>query len=107
MGKLTPTAADNVLRLSEAVLSAADAATPWHAFSGRFNLEIAGTFTGAAVVERSFDGGETAIALSSLGAPVQFAGPASEVLEAPEEGVLYRVRCVSLSSGQIRARLSQ
>lgn len=107
MGKLTPTAADNVLRLSEAVLSAADAATPWHAFSGRFNLEIAGTFTGAAVVERSFDGGTTAVPLTSLGAPVQFAGPSSEVLEAPEEGVLYRIRAATLSAGTIQARLSQ
>lgn len=107
MGRITPTAADNVLRLSEATLTAVGQATPWQAFAGRFNLTIAGTFTGAAVVERSFDGGATAIVLSSLGAPVQFAGPASEVIEAPEEGVLYRARCVSLSAGQIQARLSQ
>lgn len=107
MGRRTLTTEDDVLRKSEAILSAAGQETPWQEFSGRFNVSLGGVFTGSAVIERSFDGGASVVPLSSLGAPVQFAVPASEVLEAPEAGVLYRVRCVALSAGSIQARISQ
>lgn len=93
--------------VSAAVLAAAGDATPWRAFSGRFNLHLAGAFDGVAVIERSMDGGATAVICTDRGQPVQFAGPATEPLEASEADVLYRVRCVSLASGAIQARLSQ
>lgn len=107
MGKRTQTAEDDVLRKSEAALTANGQATTWQEFSGRFNLHLAGIFVATVILERSFDGGVTAAPCTNLGAGVSFTGPASEILEAPETGVLYRLRCTAYTSGSVQARLSQ
>lgn len=75
---------------------------------GMFNLSVWGSFTGLALqVERSFDGGATWLPLTRAGVPVVFDGPASEVGEAPEDGVLYRVNVTAIASGTVNARLSR
>ncbi len=107
MGKRTAAAEDDVLRKAEASFTANGQATAWAEFSGRFNLHLAGTFVATVILERSFDGGLTAAPCTSLGTAVSFTGPASEILEAPETGVLYRLRCTAFTSGPVQARLSQ
>lgn len=107
MGRRTSGDQDDVLRKSEAALTANGQATPWQEFSGRFNLHLEGPFVGTVVVDRSFNGGTSFASLTNLGAAVSFTGPASEILEAPEAGVLYRLRCTAFTSGPIQARLSQ
>jgi hypothetical protein len=107
LGKRTASAEDDVLRKSEASFTANGQSTTWQEFSGRFNLHLAGTFVATVILERSFDGGVTAAPCTNLGAAVSFTAPASEILEAPETGVLYRLRCTAFTSGPISARLSQ
>jgi hypothetical protein len=107
MGKLTPTSGDDVNRISAGVLDALDEATPWVAFQGSFNFALWGVFVGTVVVETSFDGGVTAIPGGDSDGPISFSQPVRTVLEAPENGVLYRVRCTSWTSGAINVRLSQ
>lgn len=107
MAKPTPTAQDTANKISAAELTAAGQATPWVPLSGRFNLHLAGEFVATAVIERSMDGGATAVICTDKGLPVTFGGPATEPLEAPENDVLYRVRCIAFTSGAILARLSQ
>ncbi|MFN7400340.1 MAG: hypothetical protein ACK5SX_15085 [Sandaracinobacter sp.] len=108
MGKRTASSEDDVLRKTEATITANGQATPWQEFSGRFNLHLAGTFVATVILERSFDGGATAAPCTRLGAAFSFTGPASEALpDAAEIGVLYRLRCVAFTSGSILARLSQ
>ncbi|MFN3371015.1 MAG: hypothetical protein ACK4Z0_05760 [Sphingomonadaceae bacterium] len=107
MARLTPTAQDNVLTLVEAVLTAPGQSTTPTAFSGRFNVSLWGAFEGTAVLERSFNGGSSWIPCASLGQPVVFDRPFSETIFSSEEGILYRVRVLTLTSGAIQARLSQ
>jgi hypothetical protein len=107
MGKLTSDGQDQANLLAQAELSAANAATPWLAFLGTANLAISGDGVGSVVLERSFDGGVTAIPATNLGATVTFTGPASEIILNREQGVLHRLRAATLSSGSFLARLSQ
>ena len=73
-----------------------------------FNVSTWGTFVGSVVVERSFDAGTTWLPLTAAGVNVStFSGPVSEVLEEPEYGTQYRLRCVSFGSGTINFRISQ
>lgn len=75
---------------------------------GLFNVSVWGSFTGLGLqVERSFDGGTTWLPLTREGVPIVFAAPASEVGEAPEDGVLYRVHVTAIASGTVNARLSR
>jgi hypothetical protein len=107
LGRLSPTSPESAVSVVEADLTAAGQATPWLALAGSFNLTIAGTFVGTAVVERSFDGGTTAVPCTNLGEVVSFSAPATERLTNDERGVLFRARCTAYTSGTIRARLSQ
>lgn len=110
MGKLTPTGQDLANKVvSKALTAAAGAAsvTDWADMAGEFNIEISGNGAGTLVVERSFDGGATAVPLTNLGAVVSFAGPASETIRSREPGVLHRIRCTVLSGGSFAARISQ
>lgn len=110
MGKLTPAAQDLADAKSEQALTAAVGAasyTPWLAFVGTANLAISGNGVGSVILERSFDGGTTAIPATNLGAAVTFTGPASETILNREAGVLHRLRCTAFTSGSFLARLSQ
>lgn len=68
------------------------------------------TFSGTVQVERSFDGGHTYVVCNSGGggALAQFTAgtPVSLSFGEPERGVLYRVNCISYSSGTINYRIS-
>lgn len=75
---------------------------------GPWNLSIWGTFTGLSLrVERSFDNGTTWLPLTNAGASIAYTGAASEVWDAPEDGVLYRINVTAIASGAVNARLSQ
>jgi hypothetical protein len=75
---------------------------------GAWNLAIWGTFTGLSLrFERSFDGGTTWLPLTNSGVSIVYTGAASEVYEAPEDGVLYRVNVLAIASGTVNVRLSQ
>jgi hypothetical protein len=107
MARIEPGGADDFLKKSEAVLAAPGAVTPWESLQGSLNLHVTGAFVGTYVVDRSFDGGATFAACSDRGQVIEFSGPASEVLEAFERNMLFRIRCTALDSGEIVARLSQ
>jgi hypothetical protein len=81
--------------------------TPWFEFLGTANVAVFGAGTGSVVIERSFDGGATAIPLSNLATVVTFAGPASEVIFNREAGVLHRFRRTVATAGTMSVRASQ
>lgn len=63
---------------------------------------LSGTFTGAAQLERSFDGGTTYVPLrDEQGNLVQLAIPGEIKVTETEGGVLYRLNCTALSAGTI------
>jgi hypothetical protein len=99
------------VELARGVLSwstSAAAASPQMELRGAWNLSIWGTFTGLSLrVERSFDGGTTWLPLTNSGVIIAYSGAASEVGEAPEDGVLYRINVTAIASGTVNARLSQ
>lgn len=73
-----------------------------------FNYSISGTFVGTVVLEKSFDGGTTWLqAYDSTGTAISYTAPKNIILEEPEAGVLYRVRCSAYTSGTISYRLSR
>jgi hypothetical protein len=80
--------------------------------------DTAALFTGAGVeysgtvqLERSFDGGATAVVCNAGGGGqlAQYAAgtPVSFVVSEPEAGVCYRFNCIAYTSGTINYRLSQ
>lgn len=81
--------------------------TPWFNFKGLMNLTLGGDFVGEVVLERSFDGGTTAIVCTALGAEVVFKKPCTEVLEEVESGVLYRINFRARTSGSVNWRFSR
>ncbi|CAH2606421.1 conserved protein of unknown function (plasmid) [Rhodovastum atsumiense] len=89
--------------------TAAGAADKSVACSGRFNVSIWGTFVATVVIERSFDGGSTFLPLSTdaYGTAVALTVPCSLVIDEPEAGVIYRLRCTSWTSGSVNWRISQ
>lgn len=74
----------------------------------KVNVSVSGTFVGTAVLERSFDAGTTYIPVLRPGGntAVSYTAPSSEVLEEPEKGVLWRLRCSAYTSGTIDYRIS-
>lgn len=77
-------------------------------FIGYFNVSLWGAFVGTVVLERSFDGGATFLPCSTdtVGDPNSYTAPISIVVNEPEPGVYYRVRCSAYTSGTINYRLS-
>jgi hypothetical protein len=107
MGRPTPTADDQATLVSEGTLSGAGQTTSPTVFTGRFNLAVSGAFVGKVVIDRSFDGGATWVPCTNLGGAVEFEGPASEILQNGERGVLFRARMAAWTSGAAVVRLSQ
>jgi len=97
------------LLVTEGLTSAAGDAstTEWFEFLGTANIAIWGAGVGTVIVERSFDGGTTAIPLTNLGTAVSFTGPASEIIFNREAGVLHRFRRTVATSGTMSVRASQ
>jgi len=106
MGKLSPTAEDRAVSVAEGVLDAPGASRPVRV-NGRTNVSVSGVFTGTLQLERSFDGGDTWIAITAAGAPIEFTGPFSEEIEEAEAGMLYRLNAVALSAGAANWRFSR
>lgn len=101
----------NGVELARGVLSwstSAPATSPRIEMHGAWNLSIWGTFTGLSLrIERSFDDGTTWLPLTNSGLIIAYSGAASEVGEAPEHGVVYRINVTAIASGTVNARLSQ
>jgi hypothetical protein len=74
---------------------------------GDFNFSLWGTFAATCELDRSFDSGTTWIQLTAIGSPFSWTAPATEVLNEPESGILYRVNCTAVSSGTVNYRVSQ
>lgn len=80
----------------------------WVKFRHGFNVSVWGTFSAAVVLERSFDGGTTALPYTySNGTPLSWSAPFSTPFEEPEPEVWYRLRCSNYISGTVSWRLSQ
>lgn len=62
--------------------------TPWVQVTGYYNIELSGTWTGSAVLERSFDEGVTAVAIAKdiTGAANSFTTNTSLSVFEPESG---------------------
>ncbi len=79
------------------------------AVAGRFNINLSGFGTATVKVERSFDAGSTwhVASRDAAGTEASYTANASLVADEPETGVLYRLNCMSFSSGPIAYRISQ
>lgn len=108
MGKRTPAADENVVALAARTITANGQATDWTPFRGRFNFSVGGVFTGTLALERSFDGGASAlpVARDAAGTPATFSAPVSLELGEIEADVLWRVRATAWTSGAAAVRLS-
>lgn len=109
MGSLTPDGADLAERVVQAQLGTVGAVTAPLRFTGRANIACwaTGGATGAVVVERSFDGDQTWLTLTNLGAQVNLPAGGSETIWCQEAGVSYRLRRVSGTGTGLFARISQ
>lgn len=106
MGKLTPAGPDLANIAVEAVLAANGDATNWQAFQGTFNVSMWSGAAATVKLQRSFDGGTTALDCNNLGLAVPIAANTSEQIESLEPGCLYRLIRTSVA-GPCTARLSQ
>jgi hypothetical protein len=109
MGQLNPSSPDLADRAIIQQLSTVGAVTPWFDFVGTANLAVwaTGGATGTVVLEKSFDGGTTALPATNLGEAVSFAAPCAELIFSRENGVLWRARRTAGSGATLFARLSQ
>jgi len=77
-------------------------------FAGHFNVTLTGTWTGTALLQRSFDTGSTwsTASVDGAGTNASYTGNVSVVAFEPERNVLYRIN-FTRSSGTLTVRLSQ
>lgn len=117
MGKPNPGANDLAMQvLTGPDLTAPDAATPWFEPAAQpppggptgFNLAVWGAFVARAVLEKSYDGGTTAIPCTrgEFGG-MSFAAPLTVWLYEMEKGCLYRLRLSAHQSGNVSWRFSR
>lgn len=74
-----------------------------------FNASVSGTFVGTVVPQRSFDGGVTwnNLTADAYGAALSWTAPGEWVIDAGEQGLLFRLNCTACTSGTINWRLSR
>lgn len=106
MGKPTSDTIDRATRVASGSFSAAGIGD-WVLMRDSFAVSLAGTFQGSFELECSYDAGATAVPVTSAGQPVTFTAPCREIVDEPEPGMLYRWRCVSLTSGEADWRISR
>lgn len=77
-------------------------------YLGMFNVSLSGTFVGTVILERSFDGGTNflPVAIDTSGTPNAYTAPMSIVVNEPEPGAIYRLRCSAYTSGTITYRMA-
>ena len=107
MGKASPLAEDRASVVVTGAFTAVGVSESFQARgAGGFNYAQWGTASAKLVMERSFDGGDKWFPVTSLyrddGVLIEF----SEVVSEPESGVLYRVNCLSYTSGTANYRMS-
>lgn len=86
-------------------ISAQNTFTPWVALLGDFNLSISGTWVGTVTIQRSFDGGTTALDVENYIANAEDRGS-----EPRGQGyVLYRAgfKTGAYTSGTANVRINQ
>jgi hypothetical protein len=99
---------DDAVQVRSGTLSATGVmATPFIDMGDRWNLSIWGTFVATLRLVRSFDGGTTWIPCTYGGAPVVFSAASSEVISAPEAGVIYALEVLTYTSGPVNWRASR
>jgi hypothetical protein len=93
----------------QAGFTAAGQASPWVAMEGPFTVMGSGGTGGTFAIDASFDGGTTSVVMARPdGSTTAYTAPCVVVQNASqEEDVMYRVRCVALSSGTMAWRISQ
>ena len=106
MGKRAPADQDLAQVLLAADLAGATSSA-WFEFEGTCNVAVFGAGTGSVIIEKSFDGGTTAIPLTNLGAAITFTGPATEIIFNREDGCLHRFRRTVATAGVMSVRASQ
>lgn len=80
----------------------------WVQLHDDFNITLTGSLSAVVVLERSFDGGDTAVPCCLPDySELMFTAPKSFTLNEPERGVLYRFNCVEYAAGPVHWRLSQ
>jgi hypothetical protein len=77
-------------------------------FLGMFNVTLSGTYVATVILERSFDGGVTFFPLptDTIGTPNAYTAPTTLVVNEPEPGAIYRLRCSSYGSGTVTYRMA-
>jgi hypothetical protein len=99
---------DDAVQVRSGTLSATGVmATPFIDVGSRWNLSIWGAFVATLRLVRSFDGGTTWIPCTVNGDAVTFSGPATEVVDAPEAGVIYALEVLTYTSGPVNWRASR
>lgn len=77
-------------------------------FLGQFNVSMWGTYSATVILERSFDGGTTFLPLptDTIGTANAYTAPTTLVVNEPEPGAIYRLRCSVYASGTVNYRLA-
>jgi len=75
---------------------------------GDFNVSLAVGFTAVVQLERQFVNDAAWFPVTYVdGSVIQWSAPLSTVMSEPEQGVVYRLRCTSFTSGPVSFRISQ
>lgn len=77
-------------------------------FYGPFNVFLWGTFAATVLLQRSFDSGLSWVTCStdSSGTLASYTSALSIVVNEPEAGIQYRLRCSAYTSGTVNYRVS-
>ena len=86
-------------------ISAQNTFTDWVALLGEFNLSISGTWVGTVTIQRSFDGGTTALDVNAYTTNIEDRGYEPR----GEGGTVYRVgiKTGDYTSGTAKVRINQ
>lgn len=108
MGKVSPTDREKANVVLSGSLTATGSSN-WQEIVGTFNVALTISGTQTLKLQRSFDGGTTAIDVSSdsAGTAASYTASATFNCFEPEEGVLWRVNCSAYTSGTGTYRISQ
>jgi len=103
----TPPAGDQANAVVQGTLAATGTIGPFMA-QGEFNVAVWGTFSGTAVLEKSYDGGTTYIPVDFNSGTVaaSFTAPVATTVREPEAGCLYILNCTTYTSGTMNLRMS-